>query len=167
MDTSVEQTWSEILAVGTAFGMDVLAAIAILILGWMVAGWAQRSVGRALKKSERIDETLRRFFAAATRYLVLAIAVIAVLNRFGVQTASLVALLGAAGLAIGLALQGTLGNVAAGVLLLVLRRSRSATLSKSRDWPEQFGRSLFSSRNWRRLTTCKLSFRTPRYGILR
>ena len=109
------------MAVGTAFGMEVVAAIAILILGWMVAGWAETSVGRALKKSERVDETLRRFFATATKYLVLAIAVIAVLNRFGVQTASLVALLGAAGLAIGLALQGTLGNVAAGVLLLILR----------------------------------------------
>jgi len=73
------------------------------------------------KKYEKLDDTLFRFFGSVARYAILAFIGIAVLNRFGVQTASIVALLGAAGLAIGLALQGAMSNLAAGVMLLIFR----------------------------------------------
>ena len=105
-------------------GINALAAIAILIAGWLIATAAQRSVRRRAQKSEIIDSTLAIVLGKMTRLLILAITLIAVLNQFGVQTASLIALLGAAGLAIGLALQGTLSNVAAGIMLLVLRPIR-------------------------------------------
>ena len=71
-----------------------------------------------------IDETLARFFSNIVRYAVLLLVFITVLGQFGVQTASIIATLGAAGLAIGLALQGTLQNIAAGIMLLVLRPFR-------------------------------------------
>jgi small conductance mechanosensitive channel len=74
-----------------------------------------------LGRSERVDETLRKFFGNLVRYTVLVFTVLAVLDQFGVQTASLLAVFGAGALAIGLALQGTLSNVAAGVMLLIFR----------------------------------------------
>ncbi len=70
------------------------------------------------------DATLAGFFAGAIRYVVLILVIVMVLGQFGVQTASILAALGAAGLAIGLALQGTLQNIAAGIMLLVLRPFR-------------------------------------------
>jgi small conductance mechanosensitive channel len=105
-------------------GAQLLAAIAILIGGWLIAAAAQRAVRRRAKQSEALDPTLAIVLGKITRLLILAVTLIAVLNQFGVQTASLIALLGAAGLAIGLALQGTLSNVAAGIMLLVLRPIR-------------------------------------------
>jgi small conductance mechanosensitive channel len=107
-----------------AIGLNVLAAIAILVVGWVVAGWVGRLVLGATERDPRIDRTLATVFARVARAAVLVFTVIAVLDRFGVQTASLVALLGAAGLAIGLALQGALSNVAAGVMILGLRPFR-------------------------------------------
>jgi len=105
-------------------GIQALAAIAILIGGWLIAAAAQRAVRRRAERSAALDATLAIVIGKVTRVLILAVSVIAVLNQFGVQTASLIALLGAAGLAIGLALQGTLSNVAAGIMLLILRPIR-------------------------------------------
>jgi small conductance mechanosensitive channel len=73
------------------------------------------------KKHTDLDATLFRFLGSIARYIIMAFVIIAVLNRFGVQTASIVALLGAAGLAVGLALQGAMSNLAAGVMLLIFR----------------------------------------------
>jgi small conductance mechanosensitive channel len=98
----------------------VLGAILILILGRIVAGWARKSVLRGLTKAN-VDVTLARFLARGAGILVLAFAVLAVLARFGIETTSFIALLGAAGLAVGLALQGTLSNFAAGVMLILFR----------------------------------------------
>ena len=106
------------------YGMSVLGGIVILIVGWLVAGWASRTTRRLLSRTEHVDATLRAFFSSLVRYAILVFVVIAVLNQFGVQTASLIAIFGAAGLAIGLALQGTLSNVAAGVMLLIFRPLR-------------------------------------------
>jgi small conductance mechanosensitive channel len=100
---------------------SVLGGIAILIIGWMISRIVARSLGAALGKVERVDATLRNFFVSLVRYLILIFTVLAVLSAFGVQTASLIAIFGAAGLAVGLALQGTLSNVAAGVMLLLFR----------------------------------------------
>jgi small conductance mechanosensitive channel len=99
----------------------VLGGIAILIIGWMVSKIVARSLRAALGRFERVDATLRNFFVSLVRYIILIFTVLAVLSAFGVQTASLIAIFGAAGLAVGLALQGTLSNVAAGVMLLLFR----------------------------------------------
>ena len=106
------------------YGLDVLGALAILIAGTFVAGWAQRSVLRVLNRAPRVDETLKPVIASIVRYGILIFVLIAVLAQFGVQTTSIIALLGAAGLAVGLALQGTLQNIAAGIMLLFLRPFR-------------------------------------------
>jgi small conductance mechanosensitive channel len=106
------------------YGLDVLGALAILIVGLMVAGWARRGVLRVLNRAPRVDETLKPVIASIVRYGILVFVLIAVLAQFGVQTASIIALLGAAGLALGLALQGTLQNISAGIMILFLRPFR-------------------------------------------
>ncbi len=102
-------------------GTSVILAALIFIVGMIVAGAVRRGVKSAAYKSERIDDTLGNFFASIAYYAIMAIVVIAVLERFGVETTSLVAALGAATLAIGLALQGTLSNLAAGVMIILFR----------------------------------------------
>ncbi|HSH43982.1 MAG TPA: mechanosensitive ion channel domain-containing protein [Arenicellales bacterium] len=108
----------------TTWGLRVIGALAILIIGWAVAKWAERMTRGALSRSSRVDSTLTGFVSSLAKYLVLVFTIIAVLNQFGVQTASLIAVVGAAGLAIGLAMQGTLSNIAAGVMLLIFRPFR-------------------------------------------
>jgi len=104
--------------------VNFLIAVLILIAGWVAARWIGRWVHDLIDRSHYIDDTLKPLIANFARYGILAITVVAVLSQFGVQTTSLIALLGAAGLAIGLALQGTLSNVASGVMLLILRPFR-------------------------------------------
>lgn len=104
--------------------VNVVIAVLILIAGWLVARGVGRWVHDLIDRSHYIDETLKPLIANFIRYSILAITIVAVLSQFGVQTTSLIALLGAAGLAVGLALQGTLSNVASGVMLLVLRPFR-------------------------------------------
>ena len=104
-----------------SWATNILLAIVILLLGLWVANSVYRLIVSASKKNKRLDDTLFRFLGSMARYLILAFVFIAVLNRFGVQTASIVALLGAAGLAVGLALQGAMSNLAAGVMLLIFR----------------------------------------------
>ncbi len=123
-ESNVDALISAVIDAFTTYGMSVIGGIFILIIGWMVAGWAKRAVRRVLSKTDKVDATLRGFFSSLVRYVILVFVVIAVLNQFGVQTASLIAIFGAAGLAIGLALQGTLSNVAAGVMLLIFRPLR-------------------------------------------
>jgi small conductance mechanosensitive channel len=106
------------------YAASVVGAILILVAGWIVAGWSRRAVLRAMDRVKGVDVTLGRFLAGGTRYLLLVLTLLLVLAQFGIQTASFIAVLGAAGLAIGLALQGTLSNVAAGVMLLFLRPFR-------------------------------------------
>jgi small conductance mechanosensitive channel len=105
-------------------GLNLAGAAIVLIIGWAVANWGARLARRALDEFPHFDPTLKPLIANLLRYTILAFALISVLNRFGVQTTSIIALLGAAGLAIGLALQGTLANVASGVMLLLLRPFR-------------------------------------------
>jgi len=109
-----------LIPVLTQWGLKVVGAIVVLIIGRMVAGLVRSSVRKAMTKAE-IDATLIPFVASLIYYAVLAVVVIAVLSLFGIQTTSLIAVLGAAGLAVGLALQGTLSNFAAGVMLLIFR----------------------------------------------
>jgi small conductance mechanosensitive channel len=93
----------------------------LLMFGaWMVARWARRSVEKSLGRT-RLDLTLTKFFANISAWMILVLAVLTALSIFGVNTTSFAAVIGAAGLAIGLAFQGTLSNFAAGVMLLTFR----------------------------------------------
>ena len=124
MEEKISEAIRPLTEAFATYGLNVLGAIVILIVGMMFAGWAQAATRQALSKISRLDETLRVFFASIVKYLIIVLVLLAVLNQFGVQTTSLIALVGAAGLAIGLAVQGTLSNVAAGVMLLIFRPFR-------------------------------------------
>jgi small conductance mechanosensitive channel len=103
---------------------NVAVAVLILIAGWVLARWVARWVWELMGTTHYIDVTLKPLIASFARYVILTLTIVVVMGQFGVQTASLIALLGAAGLAVGLALQGTLSNVASGVMLLLLRPFR-------------------------------------------
>ncbi|UWQ21631.1 mechanosensitive ion channel family protein [Jannaschia sp. W003] len=100
---------------------DILAAAVILILAFAVSGWVSRRIQGLSARHAKLDDTLFDFLGNIARYAILILAGVVVLNTFGIQTTSIVAVIGAAGLAIGLALQGTLSNVAAGVMLIFFR----------------------------------------------
>ncbi len=117
---STKQAIDTVITVITSYGMNVLGAILILLIGFRVASWLKKITQKAMKRAQ-LDETLSQFLSSMIKYTVIAFTIIAVLSRFGVQTTSLIALLGAAGLAIGLSLQGTLSHIAAGIMLLIFR----------------------------------------------
>lgn len=103
------------------YGLDFVLAIVLLLAGFVVAKIFERLTLRSVSRITPADQTLPRFLSKAARYFVLVLVLIMVLAQFGVQTTSIIAALGAAGIAIGLALQGTLSNIAAGIMLLVLK----------------------------------------------
>lgn len=107
-----------------SYAVNIVAAIAIIIVGMIVARIVSNTVNRVMV-ARHIDATVADFLSAMVRYGIIAFTLIAALGRVGVQTASVIAVLGAAGLAIGLALQGSLSNLAAGVLLVTFRPFRS------------------------------------------
>lgn len=124
-DISTDTTGLEnIIATGAdllvTYGLSLLGAIAILIIGRMASKFLSNLAYKGMKKA-KMDETLSLFLSSMARYAVMAFTLVAVLAQFGIQTASLIAVLGAAGLAVGLALQGTLSHVASGVMILILR----------------------------------------------
>jgi len=102
------------------YGLKVIAAIVILIIGRFAAKGIRRVIRRVLKKGN-VDATLISFVSSLAYVLIMAFVIIAALGQLGVQTASFVAVLGAAGLAVGLALQGSLANFAAGVLMIIFK----------------------------------------------
>ncbi len=126
---------SQLIQQGTAFALSLISAVILLIAGYVVAGWATRTVETRLRQAEKFDATLIPVLGQVVRYTILGFTLVLVLAQFGVQTASLIAVIGAAGLAIGLALQGTLQNVAAGLMLLILRPFQVG------DWIEAAGKS--------------------------
>ena len=97
------------------------SALLIFIVGWIIAGWAGSAVRKAAERSGRLSPTLVPLFGKLTRISVLLFVLVAALEKVGVETAGLFAAIGAAGLAIGLALKDTVADVAAGVVLLILR----------------------------------------------
>lgn len=109
----------------TSTALNALGAIVILLIGWWLSARADRLVTRMLGRAPNFDAMLKSFFGSLARYLILAVTILAVLSQFGIQTASLIAVFGAASLAIGLALQGTLSHLAAGVMLLIFRPFRA------------------------------------------
>jgi small conductance mechanosensitive channel len=106
------------------FAPRVLAAVIIIVGGLLLSYWLRRMVRGFATRSRRFDPTLEPVLLAAIRYSFIILIALLVLNQLGIQTTSLLAVLGAAGLAIGLALQGTLSNIAAGIMLLWLRPFR-------------------------------------------
>lgn len=102
------------------FVINAATALAIFIVGWIASKWISSMVGRLLEK-RKVDKALTRFLASMIQYLVLALACIAALDRAGVPSTSFVAILGSAGLAVGLAMQGTLGHFSSGVMILIFR----------------------------------------------
>lgn len=107
-----------------AFFPRLVAATILLLIGWLLAKWASRLVRAAFGSTDRLDRTFAPALAGIVRYGILIVFMVAALGQMGVQTTSIIAALGAAGLAIALALQGTLQNIAAGLMLLWLRPFR-------------------------------------------
>ena len=112
------------VAWGTVAVPRFVGAVVLLVVGWWFASRARRGVARLLAAQSRIDATFSGVVASLVRYSILIVVVVAVLAQLGIQTTSILAALGAAGLAIGLAIQGTLSNIAAGMMLLWLRPFR-------------------------------------------
>ncbi|MGL4206541.1 MAG: mechanosensitive ion channel domain-containing protein [Aeromonadaceae bacterium] len=102
------------------YGVNITAALLTLLVGWFLANLLTSGLVR-LMMGRNLDATITNFVANLVKYAILAFVIIAALSRIGVQTASFVAIIGAAGLAVGLALQGSLANFAAGVLIILFR----------------------------------------------
>lgn len=107
--------------IALVWGLKVLYAAVVLGVGIWVAFFVSRIVREQALKNPRIDTTLGAFLSRMVLYAIIIVVLIVVLQMFGVQTASLVAILGASALAVGLALQGTLGNVASGIMIALIR----------------------------------------------
>ena len=116
--TNLLVNWADV------FVPRLLGALVVLIGGLAAIRWLARGLGRVLARTPRLDPTLQPILTSAVRYAGFVLVLVLVLGQLGIETTSLLAVLGAAGLAIGLALQGTLSNIAAGLMLLLLRPFR-------------------------------------------
>ena len=116
----MENYMEQLMLFLTTYGLQIIGAIIILIVGRIAAGIGRKIVRNLLEKS-KADPSIISFVGSLVYFAIIAFAVLAALAKFGIQTASFVAVLGAAGFAVGFALQGSLGNFAAGVLILALR----------------------------------------------
>jgi small conductance mechanosensitive channel len=116
MEKFADQIWSIV----TVYGLKILAAIAVFIIGRWIAKGLTKAIGRLMERS-KVDQTLIKFTGNVTYVALLTFVILAVLGQLGIQTTSFIAVLGAAGLAVGLALQGSLSNFAAGFLMILFR----------------------------------------------
>jgi small conductance mechanosensitive channel len=120
---SVDRLIELLLEKGTVFAGRAAIVLVVFAIAWVLAGWLQRGVLRAFG-STHVDATLVRFLASAARYGLLVVSLVSCLSAFGITATSFAAVLGAAGIALGLAFQGTLSNFAAGLMLLIFRPFR-------------------------------------------
>jgi small conductance mechanosensitive channel len=120
MEIDLQQLAAKAQSLATEFGIDIIAALAIFIIGRWVANLITKGVRRLLERAD-VDSTLVKFLSNIVRILLLIFVILAAIGQLGIQTTSLIAVLGAAGLAVGLALQGSLSNFAAGVLVIIFR----------------------------------------------
>lgn len=129
-------TWDNVLEMlrttGLEFGINIITAIAIFYIGKMIVGLLTRSL-RKVMQAQEIDKTLESFVCNLVRMVLLTFVIIASVSALGIQTTSFIAVIGAAGLAIGLALQGSLSNFASGVLIVLFRPYKVG------DWVEAAG----------------------------
>ena len=116
MEAIIQKVWE----LTTIYGIKVILALLILFFGRLIAKLVTKIVGRIMEKS-KIDHTIVKFVGSLTYIALMAFIIIAALGQLGIQTASFIAVLAAAGLAIGLALQGSLSNFAAGFLMIIFR----------------------------------------------
>lgn len=124
---------STLTALAVQYSLSVVGAVVLLIVGWLGSRFLHRWALAGMQRVRGFDVTLAHFLANVVRYAVMILVLVMVLGQFGVQTASIIAAMGAAGLAIGLALQGTLQNIAAGIMLLVLRPFRVGESIETKD----------------------------------
>ena len=124
--------FGQLQEVGLTLGLNIGVAIALFFVGRWLAKFLRRFVKQSLGKT-RIDRTLVAFASNMSYYVIMAFVLLAILGRLGIETTSLIALIGAAGLAVGLSLQGSLANFAAGILLIIFRPFRVG------DWIEVSG----------------------------
>jgi small conductance mechanosensitive channel len=120
LDVEVDNVVQQIVAFATNYGLQIVGAILILIVGRIGASVARRAIRRVMTV-RRVDASIISFVSSMAYFGILTVAVLAALSKFGIQTTSFVAVLGAAGFAVGLALQGSLSNFASGVLILLFR----------------------------------------------
>ena len=111
----------ELLAIALSSSVNILAGLGTIIIGFWLSSKSSSMVRKQMSTLQRVDKTLAPILASIIRYAGFILTLVVALGQFGVQTTSIIAVLGAAGLAIGLALQGTLSNVASGIMLLLLR----------------------------------------------
>jgi small conductance mechanosensitive channel len=121
IEHQVTSTTNVIVTLVATYGFRVVGATIILVAGWIISRLIHTAIVRLCARSPRIDRTVGLFLANGARYAALVFTFSAVLTTFGIETTSFVAVLGALGLAIGLALQGTLSNLAAGIMLVMFR----------------------------------------------
>lgn len=124
MEELLQQTIDWAAGNGREFALNIVTAIAVFIIGKWAAGLVRKGLARGMRRA-KVEETLIGFGTNIAYALILAFVVVAALGQLGVQTASFVAIIGAAGLAVGFALQGALGNFAAGVLIMIFRPFRA------------------------------------------
>lgn len=146
------------------FGWNIVAAVILLFVGKFVSRLISSGLEKLLLK-RKVDRTIIQFFTALVRYITLAFAVVAALGRVGIETSSIIAVIGAAGLAIGLALQGSLSNFAAGVLLVSCVHSAPEKWYKLGQSPERWKRYIFSPPPCSPPTAKKWSFQTVRSSL--
>ncbi len=130
---TIQKAVDSIVPFLTKYGLQVIGAVLILIVGRIASNIVGGMVGKALDRG-KVDRSLRGFLVSMSKILVLAFAVIAALSKFGIETTSFVAVLGAAGFAVGLALQGSLANFAAGVMILIFRPIKVGDLLESNGY---------------------------------
>ena len=111
------ESFTELLV---TYGGRVAVALVVLIVGWIFAGWVGGVASKALARA-KVDETLSKFLSKLARWSILLLVILSCLGVFGVETTSFAAVIGSAGIAVGLAFQGTLSNFAAGIMLLMFR----------------------------------------------
>lgn len=120
----MENLWNQLYTFGALYGTKIIGAIAILVLGRIGVGIFTSIVGRLMKKA-KVDPTLTKFITSMSKIALMTFVIISALGALGVQTASFIAIIGAAGLAVGFALQGSLANLASGVMLIIFRPFKS------------------------------------------
>ena len=116
----MEETIKELQSLVTAYGLQVLGAIATLVVGMWFARWLAKIAGKVLDK-RNVDPTLTKFVISLVKITLITFVIISAISQVGIETTSFVAIIGAAGLAIGFALQGSLSNFASGVMLIIFK----------------------------------------------
>ncbi len=120
----MENIWEVVKANAAVYGVRIITAAIIFVVGWWIARMVAAGIARVLRRA-KVDETLVAFIKNLAYFALLVFVIIAAIDRLGVQTTSLIAVLGAAGLALGLALQGALSNFGAGVLIIIFKPFRA------------------------------------------